>query len=349
MENLFDSTTPRIIATPFEPWWETPDFGDDFSELVMNRCSSVEKITALTRLLQLTGHSPQIDQWEKLLQLAAIDMGVARMLEPHLDALGILAEAGHEAPDPLSAWGVYAADLPTHQVNVIGAGPEDLLIGTKAWCSLASELTHAIVIANGSAGKQAYAVDLRHPRVQPQSDPWPSRGLSEIPSGPVEFDRVPAVPVGPPNWYLARPSFAWGGIRVAACWFGGALGLARRAAQTHLKRAGGSSLGEMQLGQLDAEIFTVRTMLLQAAVAADDNERFNREESWTLALRVRNNVYRCAQRIQLLSRELAGPAVLTGDAAFAKADADLSVYLSQHHGPRDEAALGEAVCKESHR
>ncbi|HJF76488.1 MAG TPA: hypothetical protein K8V63_07025 [Brevibacterium linens] len=346
METLFDSTSSRIIATPFEPWWETPDFRDDLTEVVTSSASAVDKITALARLLQLTGCSPQIDQWERLLQLAAIDIGVARMLEPHVDALGILAEAGHETPDPDSAWGVYAADLPTHRVNVIDAGAENLLTGTKAWCSLAAELTDAIVIASGSDGNRAYAVNLRHPRVRPQTGAWPSLGLREIPSGSVVFDRAPATSVGPPNWYLDRPSFAWGGIRVAACWFGGALGLARRAAQTHLNRAGRSPMGEMQLGQLDAEIFAVRTMLAQTAAVADGDEKFSREHAWRLALRVRNNIYRSAQRIQLLSRELAGPAVLTSDAAFAKADADLTVYLSQHHGPRDEAALGENICAE---
>lgn len=123
--------------------------------------------------------------------------------------------------------------------------------------------------------------------------------------------------------------------------------MARSAAQVHLRRTGPSPMGEMQLGQLDAEVFAVRTILSQAATAADGDKKFLRAQAWRLALRVRNTVYRSVQRIQLLSRELAGPAALTGDAAFAKADADLTVYLSQHHGPRDEAALGDNICAES--
>lgn len=67
METLFDSTSSRIIATPFEPWWETPDFRDDLTEVVTSSASAVDKITALARLLQLTGCSPQVDQWERLL------------------------------------------------------------------------------------------------------------------------------------------------------------------------------------------------------------------------------------------------------------------------------------------
>ncbi|GAA1847239.1 hypothetical protein [Brevibacterium marinum] len=347
METQFDTTSSRIITSPLEPWWDVPDSRDNLTKLVTSNAPTVDKITALARFLQLTGQSSQSDQWEKLLQIAAIDIGVARMLEPHVDALGILAEAGHEAPDPHSAWGVYAADLPTHHVTATEDGAQTVLIGEKAWCSLATELSHAIVIAGDSHGNRACAVNLRDPRVRPQTSAWPSLGLKEIPSGSVAFDRALATSVGPPNWYLDRPSFAWGGIRVAACWFGGALGMARSAAQVHLRRTGASPMGEMQLGQLDAEVFAVRTVLSQAATAADGDEKFLRAQAWRLALRVRNTVYRSVQRIQLLSRELAGPAALTGDAAFAKADADLTVYLTQHHGPRDEAALGENICAES--
>ncbi|WP_166822537.1 hypothetical protein [Brevibacterium limosum] len=347
MDTQFDTTSPRIITSPLDPWRDVPDSRSNLTKLVTSNAPTVDKITALACFLQLTGQTSQTDQWERLLEIAAIDIGVARMLEPHVDALGILAEAGHDAPDPHSAWGVYAADLPTHRVTVTEDGDQTLLIGEKAWCSLATELSHAIVIADGSDGNRACAVNLRHPRVKPETGGWPSLGLKEIPSGSVTFDRAPATSVGPPNWYLDRSSFAWGGIRVAACWFGGALGMARKAGHLHSRRTGASPMGDMQLGQLDAEIFAVRTVLSQVAGAADGDEEFSRAHAWKLALRVRNTVYRSVQRIQLLSRELAGPAALTGDAAFAKADADLTVYLSQHHGPRDEAALGENLCAES--
>jgi hypothetical protein len=55
---------------------------------------------------------------------------------------------------------------------------------------------------------------------------WVARGLRTVISVPVEFDHAPALAVGDPGWYLIRPGFAWGGIGVAACWYGGAVGVA---------------------------------------------------------------------------------------------------------------------------
>ncbi|MDN5655057.1 MAG: hypothetical protein L0G46_08235 [Kocuria sp.] len=335
-----DHASARLISDPLRSWLFHRPVADALTKLVLRDARPAQKITALTRFLGLTGHSSQISQWEALLQVASIDVAVARMLEPHVDALGILAEAGHATPDRHSAWGVYAAESPKYAASASGEGSELTITGGKAWCSLASELTHAIVIAHGEEGSRAHAVDLRDSRVQPEAGTWPSLGLREIPSGAVKFGQAPATAVGPAGWYLDRPSFAWGGIRVSACWFGGALGMAQVAARLHLARPGPSAVGEMQLGQLDAEIFTARTALSEAATAADSDRGFTRAEAWALALKVRNIVYRGVQRIQHLSRELAGPAALTGDPAFAKADADLTVYISQHHGPRDEAALG---------
>ncbi|AZL13977.1 hypothetical protein CXR25_14975 [Brevibacterium aurantiacum] len=344
----FDRPLAGIITSPREPWYAEAAFHDDLAKLVTSNAPTAQKITGLARFLHLSGQSTQTDQWEALVEIAAIDVAVARMLEPHVDALGILAEAGHESPDAHSTWGVYAADVPEFAVAANDEGGQTLLTGEKAWCSLAAELTHAIVIVEGIDGSRACAVDLTNSRVQAQTVSWPSLGLKEIPSGSVMFDHAPATTVGPPNWYLDRPSFAWGGIRVAACWFGGAVGMARNAAHRHLRRPTPSPMGELQLGQLDAEISAVRAVMAQAAAAADGDDEFSRAEAWTLALRVRNIVYRSVQRVQHLSRELAGPAALTGDAGFAKADADLTVYLSQHHGLRDEAALGGDLYKRSH-
>lgn len=54
---------------------------------------------------------------------------------------------------------------------------------------------------------------------------WVAKGLTEVVSGPIDLLNCPARPVGSDGWYLARPGFAWGGIGVAACWFGGAVGV----------------------------------------------------------------------------------------------------------------------------
>lgn len=336
-----------LIADPLTPWWE-PDLASDRGTALVSCVTSSapvrKRIAGLQEFWGLSGTSTQLEQWDALAATAAIDVAAARMLEPHLDALGILAEAGAGTPEPGTTWGVFAAEAPGTVLSAIDLDEGTVhLIGEKPWCSLASQLSHAIVTAYHGQMSRAFAVSLTDPGVHPSTAPWPSLGLSEIPSGSVTFDYAQATVVGPTGWYLDRPSFAWGGIRVAACWFGGALGLARNAAQRHFARPQPSPLGNLTLGQLDAEIFAARSALAQAALAADGSEAYTRDEAWELALRVRNIVYRASQRIAQLARELAGPAALTGDRSFAKADADLTVYLSQHHGARDEAALGDAI------
>ena len=89
-------------------------------------------------------------------------------------------------------------------------------------------LDRALISARVGEERQLFAVDL-HPAGRHRSaGTWVARGLAAVDSGPVDFADVPATPVGDPGWYLERPGFAWGGIGVAAVWFGGAVGIARR-------------------------------------------------------------------------------------------------------------------------
>ena len=52
----------------------------------------------------------------------------------------------------------------------------------------------------------------------------------------VGFPGVAAVPVGPPDAYTNRPGFSHGGVGVAACWYGGARGVARALLSAASKR-----------------------------------------------------------------------------------------------------------------
>ena len=166
--------------------------------------------------------------WELLATLGATDLGVARAVEPHLDARAILAQAGMPDRDGRT-WGVFAAEGPGVRLDAVDDGDGWRLDGTKPWCSLAGVLDAALVTAHLAGGGRAlFAVDLHDPGVRLLDQAWASRGLAEIPSTAVAFDDVAATPVGAPGWYLERPGFWWGGIGVAACWFGGAVGIGRR-------------------------------------------------------------------------------------------------------------------------
>lgn len=140
-------------------------------------------------------------------------------------------------------------------------------------------------------------MQLTHPTVTVVERSWQSTGLSEIPSGPIRCEQTPTEPVGEPGWYLWRPGFWWGAIRVASCWLGGVIGLARLAADHHARRTQPDPR-TMLLGQLDAQIYAGITALHHAAVQAEQATQLDPGEVRKLALRARNNIYRICQTIQ---------------------------------------------------
>lgn len=284
------------------------------------------------------GGGRTLELWEALATLGAADLTVARAVEPHLDALAILAEAGLDPATlagPDATWGVFAAEGPGVRLEERGLR----LTGTKPWCSLAPSLSHALVTAwCGDDARRLYAVELGHEGVAVADVAWVARGLVKVPSGPVTFEAVPAEPVGAPGWYLERPGFAWGGVGVAAVWLGGAVGVARL-----LLDAAGSrdpdQIALMHLGAVDAALTSARALLAAAARAVDDGRAVGRDGAM-LALRVRQVVAQTVEVVLLHADHAMGPGPLALDEEHARRVADLRLYVRQEHAERDQAALG---------
>lgn len=276
--------------------------------------------------------------WEFLATLASVDLAAARTVEPHLDAAAILAQAGIDWV-PRTSWGVFAAEGST---KLVADAPdadtgEWLLDGEKPWCSLAGALDYAVVTAHVPGGRRAFAVDLRRSGVTAHSGAWASHGLARIPSESVGFENVPALPVGARDWYLDRPGFAVGGVGVAACWFGGAVGIFRTlfaAAQSRKP----DQLALAWLGESDRLLASGAAMLHAAAVAADQGTL-----GWRAAHRVRGQIAGICERISTLAGRALGPAPLGFDPSHARRVADLGIYIRQHHAARDDAALGQLL------
>lgn len=305
--------------------------------------------------------------WELLATVAAIDVAAARVFEPHLDALAILAQAGHDPSRASGAWGVFAAEGPGMRLAAESNGSGVLLSGAKPWCSLAQVLDHAVVTAHtDDGGRAAFAVDLRHAGVTCEEPEWVARGLQEIPSGTVRFDRVPAQPLQGNNWYFSRPGFAWGGMGVAACWLGGAVGIARDYRDS--LRAGRLSGREpdqvalASLGELDRTLTSALQYLAGTAEGIDQRGQVSAEQvpadqgsslqrnagritPWSDALRVRGTCAAAVERVLTVVGSNRGPGPLAFDRTYAKRMADLALYVRQHHGMRDDAQLGSLTLK----
>lgn len=293
-------------------------------------------------LAPLPGAGGTRARWELLATLAAHDLAAARVAEAHLDALAILAEAG-ESAEPGTTWGVFAAEGPGVRV-VATQGPGGWrLTGTKPWASLAGRLDRALVtahLADGS-GRRLFAVDLRHDGVVARPDGWVARGLVDVPSGPVELTDVPATPVGATGWYLERPGFAHGGIGVAACWYGGAVGVARRLQRAADERAPDDA-ALTHLGRVDRPLHATRLALADAALAVDEG-RATGADGMLLSQRVRGVAAACVDTVLGEVGHALGPAPLATEEAHARRVADLTVYVRQHHADRDDAATGRLL------
>ena len=315
--------------------------GDAGRALVLSR--------ALGGSVPRPGSGQTLRLFETLASLAAADLTAARVAEAHLDALSILDQAALDPTglvpggSPDASWGVFAAEGAGTRLDARPAGAELWrLDGTKPWCSLAGSLSHALVTAHTSATtRRLFVVDLADPGITARTDTWVSRGLTSVPSGPVEFRSITARPVGDDGWYLRRPGFAWGGIGVAACWWGGAVGLARRVWEAVLEREP-DQIALAHLGALDLALTATGTSLAAAAAAIDDGTAVG-DQGALLAARVRGQVARTVDEVLTRTGHALGPAPLAFDARHAGRVSDLQLYVRQHHAERDDAALGRRL------
>lgn len=289
--------------------------------------------------------------WEFLATVSAIDVAAARVFEPHLDALAILAQAGRDPALTTGSWGVFAAEGQGTRLEAEGNGPKVLLTGAKPWCSLAPLLDHAVVTAHtNDGGRAAFAVNLRQAGVMCEEPAWVARGLREIPSGTVRFDRVPAEMLRGTNWYFSRPGFAWGGMGVAACWLGGAVGIARDYRESlqagKLSGRHPDQIALAALGELDRILTSGLQYLARTAEAIDrDQEYGDPASAWSDALRVRGTCAAAVERVLSVVGSNRGPGPLAFEEKYAKRMADLALYVRQHHAMRDDAQLGALTLK----
>lgn len=292
--------------------------------------------------LPAPGQGSTLSLWEALATLGAVDLTVARVVEPHLDALAILAEASLPAPADASVWGVFAAEG-GGRLRASTHGDEWTLTGHKPWCSLADRVSHALVTAWVDDERRGlFVVDLAHPGVTPgEQSPWVARGLARVHSTGLELQDVPAAPVGAPGWYLERPGFAWGGIGVAAVWYGGAVALARRLRSASTSRQP-DQIALMHLGAVDVALARARAVLVDAARVVD-GPAVDPASASVLALRVRQVVADTVEEVLDRCAHALGPAPLAREEEHARRVADLSLYVRQHHAERDAASLGLAV------
>jgi alkylation response protein AidB-like acyl-CoA dehydrogenase len=215
------------------------------------------------------------------------DPVLARLLEGHADARAILAELGGDDPSG-AVWGVWAAVPPSVRATRCGSGWQ--VDGARPWCSGAGTCTHAIVTAEADDGPRLFAVEVREPWATPVPGTWPAVGMAGSDSRSVRFEAAPAVAVGGVGDYVNRPGFWHGGIGVAACWYGGAVGVA----DTLLSAARSKDLDPhalAHLGAVDATLAAGAAVLNDAAARIDTEP--NRQQP-RLARRVRATVEDCA-------------------------------------------------------
>ena len=321
--------------------------------------------------LPMPGSGRTLQRWQALATVAAHDLSLAKLYEGHTDALAILLElqapadavatsflamsarptqAGDAKAKPV--WGVWAAEAPGCRV-VIEADPAlpmgtVRLQGRKAWCSGARTGSHGLLTAwwpGEQPGPQLVAVELAQREVAVSDGDWQAVGMNGSASVQVLFDGAIAHCVGPVGAYLSRPGFWQGGAGVAACWYGGAMGLAgalhRTLADTAPARRDPHRVAAA--GRVDVTLHATAALLREAASWIDSHPH---ADARAVALRCRLATVACAENVLHEVGEALGATPLCRNRRFAQAAADLPVFIRQSHGQSDYAALGNAVVQE---
>jgi alkylation response protein AidB-like acyl-CoA dehydrogenase len=137
---------------------------------------------------------------------ATRDLSLARLVEGHVDAIAVLAEANLE-PNPGATYGVWAARPRVGGVTADPVAGGWRLAGSKPFCSGSTRIDRALVTAECDDGYRLFDLSVAENVVAVHPGSWPSVGMADSLSDTLEFGGPPvptSLAVGPPNFYLER-------------------------------------------------------------------------------------------------------------------------------------------------
>jgi alkylation response protein AidB-like acyl-CoA dehydrogenase len=288
--------------------------------------------------LPLPGSGRTAERHAALYEFGRLDLGLARLIEAHTDALAIFGEAGRTGRAGL-LYGVWASDGPSSLLTLSRTRDGGLqLNGTKRYCTGAPFLDAALVTAQHGQDVQLVEVSLGANGLMLDASEWAAPAFSETVTATVTFDNVTVREqdlVGGPGWYLGRPGFWHGAVGPAACWAGGAAGLVDAA--RNLNR--GDSHSRAQLGALEAADWGLRALLARAGQEIDADPQDTEAQARRRGLMVRHLIERmCTDVLDRFGRAT-GPQLLAFDARAAQRYAELTLYIRQCHAERDLATI----------
>lgn len=292
----------------------------------------LERLIATGRLdVAVPGVGSTWQRWHALAAVATDDLSLARLAEGHLDAHAILVEASRDVRP--GRYGVYAARGPDSAVGAVAVDGAWRLQGRRRYCSGARILDRALVDVDGPDGPILLDVDLRSDGIDVVEGSWNAVGMAATDSVTLAF-RAVEVPldqqVGAPGFYTDRAGFGHGGIGVAACWWGGAVGLARASVDHVARQPPGPRRRRLTaVGLLLADCESV----LAAAAADLDADPLDVGRAQHRAAATRWSVNAVCWQVLGEATMVGGTHGATVDADQARRLADLPVYLTQFGGP----------------
>ena len=332
----FALPSPVEMRSALEALTETADAATMLQELVM---LGLDK-------LPLPGSGRTLQRWQMLAVVAQHSLSLAKLYEGHTDALAILAEVNHlVAGSEGATFGMWASEVRNQRVVIQSSSEGRVkLNGTKCWCSGASSVSHGLLTAwyADGRGPQLVAVAMHQPEIAISSDAWTAVGMEQSASVDITFSQADAHLVGSLGEYLHRPGFWQGGAGVAACWYGGAvmLGTTLHEALSALPKEARDPFKLAALGKSDMSLQSTAALLRDAAHWVDAHPA---ADASSVALRVRLAAEACATTVLDEAGRALGAAAFCRNARFARAAADLPVFVRQSHAERDFAALAERI------
>jgi len=293
--------------------------------------------------LPLPGSGSTWQRFTGLAELAARDLSLGRLCEGHADAVAILTEADMKPIDGASygVWASRSAHARTYAERVEGGWR---VSGTKEFCSGSNVVQRALVAALSTQGYLLFDLDVQEHVATVLPNSWPSVGMAASASETVEFAGAvisDECVVGATDFYLERPGFWFGAAGVAACWFGGAVGLVNDLVQWLTLEPSEHVL--VDLGACVSALETMRRALQSTARAIDEDPLDQDDQARFHALVTRQIVHDAARRVLEMIASAGGARPLCHDGDQSRRAADLFAYLSQHHGRADAAELGRSL------